>query len=135
MTMKTLWCKAGEHNWERPSQRGRVPHNCPDHTPEKATAASREDALDKARAIRASKRAEEEKAWAERIKEVIDDPRMRSNNPNSYADARANTVSKLLYIQEQLTSRRDRPQNELADLEKMREKIMKDPFNSTGHLL
>lgn len=32
--MVELYCQAGEHKWERPSQRGRRPINCPDHQPD-----------------------------------------------------------------------------------------------------
>lgn len=28
----TLHCKAGDHDWERPSKRGRQPQNCPEHS-------------------------------------------------------------------------------------------------------
>lgn len=28
---KKLWCEAGAHEWERLSQRGRLPLNCPNH--------------------------------------------------------------------------------------------------------
>lgn len=28
----TLHCQAGDHTWERPSQRGRKPFSCPEHT-------------------------------------------------------------------------------------------------------
>lgn len=31
ITTVTLYCQAGDHNWERESQRGRKPHSCPDH--------------------------------------------------------------------------------------------------------
>jgi hypothetical protein len=31
MTTTTLFCEAGQHNWERESQRGRKPFNCPEH--------------------------------------------------------------------------------------------------------
>lgn len=30
---RTLHCALGDHSWERPAQRGRVPANCPDHQP------------------------------------------------------------------------------------------------------
>lgn len=30
--MVTLHCAIGDHDWQRPSQRGRKPLNCPDHT-------------------------------------------------------------------------------------------------------
>jgi hypothetical protein len=32
--MVKLWCENGKHNWKRPSQRGKRPHNCPKHQPE-----------------------------------------------------------------------------------------------------
>lgn len=134
MTMRTLHCEAGNHTWERPSQRGRVPKNCPEHT-EVKVASSGLSGLDKARAIKRDKKASEEKAWAARVEEVINDPRMQVTNPDPWKpDARRETVNKLRYVQEQLTSRRDRPVHELADLEKIREKIMRDPFNRDGHL-
>lgn len=135
MTMKTLYCQAGDHTWERPSQRGRTPINCPEHNQEIINQA-RLSGLEKANAIRAQRRADEEKVLAARVEEVINDPRMQVNNIDPYKpDARSATISRLRYIQDQLTNRRDRPQNELADLEKMREKILKDPFNRLGHLL
>lgn len=28
----TLHCESGDHPWERPSQRGRKPRNCPTHS-------------------------------------------------------------------------------------------------------
>jgi len=28
---RTLWCERGQHHWERPATRGRLPRNCPDH--------------------------------------------------------------------------------------------------------
>lgn len=31
MKTRTLHCEAGGHDWEAPSQRGKVPKNCPDH--------------------------------------------------------------------------------------------------------
>lgn len=31
MPTVALYCQAGDHNWERQSQRGRKPHSCPDH--------------------------------------------------------------------------------------------------------
>lgn len=136
MTMRTLYCEAGDHNWERPSQRGRTPRNCPEHTEVKTTGSGL-SGLDKARQIKAQKRAHEEKAWDQRIEEVINDPRMQVTNPDPYSvDARRDTPRKLRYIQQQLKSNKaNRSQNDIAELEKMREKIMKNPFSSTGHLL
>ena len=37
MSMVTLHCQAGDHDWERESQRGRKPHSCPDHLNEEIT--------------------------------------------------------------------------------------------------
>lgn len=135
MTMRTLHCQAGNHEWQRPAQRGRTPINCPEHTEVKETNGERLSGLEAAHAARASKKFQEEKIWAEKVDAVINDPRMQVNSPNRYStDARKTTVDKLRYIQDQLTNRRDRPQHELADLEKIREKIMRDPFSSVGHL-
>lgn len=137
MTMRTLYCEAGDHEWERPAQRGRTPINCPDHAAEAKAAPSGSSltGLAKAHAARANRKSQEEKMWAERIEETINDPRMQISNPDPYKpDARRETINKLRYIQDQLANRKDRPQNELYDLEKIREKIMKDPFNRTGHL-
>lgn len=136
MTMRRLYCEAGDHTWDRPAQRGRVPKNCPEHTEVKAAPSGDGlTGLAKAHAARASKKSQEEKMWAERVEEVINDPRMQVNSPDRYStDARPHTVSKLRYIQDQLTNRRDRSQNELADLEKIRAKIMADPFSRSGHL-
>jgi len=134
MTMRTLHCEAGNHTWERPSQRGRIPINCPEHSEPKAVSSGL-SGLEAAHAARASKKSAEEKIWAEKVEAVINDPRMQVNSPDRHStDARPNTVSKLRYIQDQLTNRRDRPQHELADLEKIRAKIMENPFSSTGHL-
>jgi len=135
MTMKTLHCEAGNHAWERPSQRGRVPKNCPEHSEPKVVNSGL-SGLEAANAARASRKRAEERDWAKRVEDVINDPRMRVTSADRFnTDARPHTVNKLQYIQDQLTNRRDRQPNELADLEKMREKIMNDPFNRTGHLL
>jgi hypothetical protein len=32
LTMETLFCEIGQHEWERESKRGRKPSNCPEHT-------------------------------------------------------------------------------------------------------
>lgn len=141
MTMRTLYCEAGDHKWERPAQRGRAPRNCPEHTvvvepkPKAPKPKPKISGLEKARRARAKKKAEEANEWNRRIEEVINDPRMKVASIDPYStDARRDTISKLRYIQDQLTNRKDRPQNELSDLEKIREKIMRDPFNRTGHL-
>lgn len=36
MNMRTLHCEIGDHDWERESQRGRLPRNCPTHQPDTA---------------------------------------------------------------------------------------------------
>jgi hypothetical protein len=138
MNMKTLYCQAGEHEWQRPAQRGRTPLNCPEHTEAKAeSSAGGLKGLDKARAVKQSRRVEVEREIADRIEKVINDPRMRVNNPDKYAvDARRTTPDKLRFIQERLTHHRDNlSHSEIADFEKMREKILKDPFTRSGHLL
>lgn len=133
MTMKTLWCEAGQHEWERPAQRGRVPHNCPEHLEDKTERGM--NGLEKARIVRAEKKSQKEEEIATKVNEILNDPRMKaSGNSISYANPLRETASKLSYIQNQLTNRKDRPPHELADLERMREKILKDPFNHTGHL-
>ena len=133
--MKTLHCQAGNHEWQRTAQRGRTPLNCPEHTEEKTIAGVSVSGIEAAHAARVSKKSEEERIWSERIEAAINDPRMIVTSPDPYStDARKSTVSKLQYIQDQLNNHRDRPHNELADLEKIREKIMKNPFLRTGHL-
>jgi hypothetical protein len=48
-----LRCEAGNHEWERPSKRGRIPANCPDHTPKPS--AKQEKAVSKMQEGRARK--------------------------------------------------------------------------------
>jgi len=134
--MKTLHCQAGNHEWQRAAQRGRTPLNCPEHTEEKVITSSSVSGIEAAHAARVSRKSEEEQVWSEKIESVINDPRMLVAVPDKYStDARPHTVSKLRYIQDQLTNHRsERSQNDLADLEKMRAKIMTNPFSRTGHL-
>lgn len=40
MNLVTLHCASGDHQWQRPSQRGRKPANCPAHADPKATVAA-----------------------------------------------------------------------------------------------
>lgn len=51
MKTQTLFCKAGQHEWEREVKRGKRPQNCPEHTPTPATVlpVDGEDPLVKAR--------------------------------------------------------------------------------------
>jgi hypothetical protein len=140
MTMKTLHCQAGNHEWQRAAQRGRLPLNCPEHTEEKVITGTSAPVtitgIQAAHAAKANKKSQEEQEWSERVESVIRDPRMTVSVPDRYStDARPHTVSKLRYIQDQLTNHRaERSHNDLADLEKMRAKIMQDPFSRSGHL-
>ena len=149
MTTKTLYCEAGDHNWERPAQKGRAPRNCPEHQEQKLIVKSKSEpkseprqkksgnltGLQKAQQQQKAKRNEKEKEWAEKVEAVINDPRMTYSTP-AWGDARGCTVAKLQYIQNQLQfNRHNREPNELADLERMRERIMKNPFSRSGHLL
>jgi hypothetical protein len=136
MTMKTLHCQAGNHEWQRAAQRGRTPLNCPEHTEEKVITSSGVSGIEAAHAAKANKKSQEEREWSERVESVIRDPRMTVSVPDRYStDARPHTASKLRYIQDQLTNHRaERSHNDLADLEKMRAKIMQDPFSRSGHL-
>ena len=132
----TLHCEAGKHEWQRPAQKGRAPFNCPEHSANKTKPKS-QSGLDKARAARQSKKNAEEKIWADKIQAVLDDPKMNEFLYDSYSsDCRKTTKTKLIYIQEQLTKYRDqREPSDIYMLETMRAKIMKDPFNRSGHLL
>jgi hypothetical protein len=134
--MRTLWCEAGQHEWQRPAQRGRQPINCPDHFEVVTTNSDKIDGLEKARLARVSKKNQEEEIWAAKIESVINNPRMKPLTNDKYStDARLHTPSKLRYIQNQLQNNRaNRTPSDIADLERMREKIMSDPFNSSGHL-
>jgi hypothetical protein len=143
MEMRTLHCKAGNHEWQRPAQKGRVPVDCPEHKtvvelkPKKIKKVKTQkmSGLEKAQAARRDQRMQKEKEWAKRVENVINDPRMTYSMPK-WGDSRQTTVTKLRYIQDQLQNhRKNREKHEIADLEKMREKIMNDPFSRTGHLL
>jgi len=91
--------------------------------------------LEKALAAKRAKKNKEEKEWAEKVEAVINDPRMTYAIP-AWGDSRQSTVAALKYIQDQLqNNRKNRDPRDLADFEDMRQKIMKDPFSRTGHLL
>ena len=137
MKTQELWCDAGDHKWTSPVKRGFAPSNCPEHKSiAKKSSGGNLKGLEKARAARQKIKNEEEKVWSDKIDKVINDPRMAINAGKLSKDARPSTVSKLLYIQEQLSIYRDqRSQSDISNLEKMREKILADPFNRTGHLL
>lgn len=42
--MDTLFCANGEHTWQRPKQRGRKPHSCPEHADMASVATLEQDA-------------------------------------------------------------------------------------------
>jgi len=95
----------------------------------------RNKGLEKALAAKRKKKAQEEAEWAVKIDKVINDPRMQVYSGGLSPDARRETPKKLLYIQDQLQNNRtNKSQSEIADFENMREKIMRDPFNTMGHL-
>jgi hypothetical protein len=124
MTTKTLYCEAGQHEWERPAQRGRAPISCPEHKDIKDP--SQLSGLEKARIARQEKRNAAESLMAERVEEVLNSPKMPLGT---------STPSKLRYIQDQLMNNRsNRNPSDIADLERMRDIILKNPFTRSGHL-
>jgi len=63
---------------------------------------------------------------AERVEEVLNSPKMPTGT---------STPSKLRYIQDQLMNNRsNRSPSDIADLERMRDIILKNPFTRSGHL-
>lgn len=63
MKTVTLHCQAGNHEWERPSQRGRRPVNCPEHMDAVVTPSAPKDEEAKVQArIRALELARQAKA-------------------------------------------------------------------------
>jgi hypothetical protein len=89
MKTTTLWCEAGKHHWERPSQRGRRPVNCPEHgagpvlvkkievRPKKTEQTG--DPLAKARAAKEAKRESERIEAIERRRQELE--RLRKSLP------------------------------------------------------
>jgi len=124
MTTKTLYCEAGKHEWTRPAQRGRAPISCPEHKDIKDP--SQLSGLEKARIARQEKRNAAEALMAQKVEEVLNSPRMPLGTC---------TPSKLRYIQDQLMNNRsNRSPSDIADLERMRDIILKNPFTRSGHL-
>jgi hypothetical protein len=64
----TLFCEAGQHEWQREKKRGKKPKNCPDHQPivSKATMPPEEAARRRAEG-RARAKAERDKAGIQRV--------------------------------------------------------------------
>lgn len=62
----TLYCKAGEHEWERPKKRGMKPANCPEHTEQKKTI-TREEHQKRLREGRERARKERDAEGIERV--------------------------------------------------------------------
>lgn len=83
MSVQTLWCESGKHQWERPAKRGRRPINCPEHTPSSATEPSRPrrsiDPLAKAREIKAQRAQEREHERREQERQELS--RLREQLP------------------------------------------------------
>jgi len=124
MTTKTLYCEAGKHEWTRPAQRGRIPVNCPEHR--NAQTEAQMNGLEKARLVRQEKKNAAEAIMAERVEEILNSPKMPTGT---------STPSKLRYIQDQLMNNRsNRSPHDIADLERMRDIILKNPFTRSGHL-
>lgn len=139
MKSQELWCEAGQHDWVRQAKQGKKPLSCPEHTVKKVAAPkpkkNKINGLEKARAAKISKKAQEEIEWGKKVEEVINHPRMKHLGGPYTTDARKTTPDKLRYIQNQLQNNRaNRSPKDLADLEKMREIIMADPFNTSGHM-
>ena len=127
MNTKTanLYCEVGKHHWDRPAQRGKKPHNCPEHAPIKIKPSSM-NGLEKARLARQKKKMEEENLMTLHIEEIISNPSMPFNSP---------VPEKLRYIQQQLTKHRaERTPHDLSEFERMREIILKTPYSTSGHL-
>ena len=124
MTTKTLYCEAGKHEWTRPAQRGRAPINCPEHKDIKVP--GKMSGLEKARLARQEKKNAAEAEMAKKVEDVLNSPQMPTGT---------STPSKLRYIQDQLTNnRQNRSPHDIADLERMRDIILKNPFTRSGHL-
>ena len=135
--MVTLWCEEGQHNWYRQSQRGRKPINCPDHVPD--TIEVKGDGLsplDKARLVKQTRKNSEWEATKMQVDKVINHPRMAPYGGKYSVDARPSTVSTLKYLVQAIDNGRNiRPPHEIIELESMIGKILKDPYNTKGHLL
>lgn len=65
MATVTLWCETGAHHWERESQRGRKPLNCPEHIPVKETS----EPVDRGPSVATI--AARERVWSE-VKRIAD---------------------------------------------------------------
>src|SRR5215207_6155699 len=70
-TTVTLYCEIGEHEWERPSQRGKRPKSCPEHKPQPekqdGPKLSKEERQKRMLAGRKAAKAERDKDGIERV--------------------------------------------------------------------
>lgn len=137
MTMRTLWCEAGQHEWEREAKRGRQPINCPEHQDEKIVLGDNKlSPLDKARLVKKERKNSAWQALKKQAEAVLDDPRMDTKSFSGHSDGRYATIRRINYIINTIDNNNgERPQNEIADLENMLKKILQNPFTSSGHLL
>lgn len=132
--ISTLWCEPGEHSWERPTLRGRKPVKCPEH--EHLPMPVGGSPLDKARLAKATRKNSEWEATKQQVQEILNDPRMNEVYSSGPTDTRPITVDKLKYLVKTIEEERTtRMPHEIADLEGMIKKILKDPYSRQGHLL
>jgi len=135
MAIRTLWCDAGQHKWERESQRGRQPINCPDHKEVVVKTKDQLNPLDKARQVKQERKNTAWQMLKEEAQSVLDDPKMDPRGFYGPADGRYATVGRINYIIDAIDNKGSRLPHEITDLENMLKRILKNPFSSAGHLL
>lgn len=139
MATKTLWCEAGQHEWEREAQRGRQPVNCPNHKNEEVPVTKVNDGLTPLDKARLAKKQRKNSAWQvlkKQAEDVLNSPKMDPRTFYGPSDGRYATVRRINYIINAIDNNDgERQPNEIADLEGMLKKILQNPFTSSGHLL
>jgi ribosomal protein L39E len=139
MTIRTLWCEAGQHEWEREMQRGRQPVNCPDHKNDEIPVTKTDDNLTPLDKARLAKKQRKNSAWQvlkNQAQDVLDNPKMDPRAFYGPSDGRHATLRRITYIIDVIDNNDDeRLPHEIADLEGMLKKILQNPFTSSGHLL
>jgi hypothetical protein len=79
MATVTLWCQNGKHEWQRESQRGRKPFNCPAHQPvEEPKPVKTVSVQDVAERLQAGRRAAREAKEVEKAQERLEDLKRQS---------------------------------------------------------
>lgn len=111
---ETLHCEAGDHEWARERKRGKKPVNCPEHAAE-IKAAKQNDALAKARAVRAKQREE----------------KLRWERENLYPLVTEDDMLKIVYIDAQV-ARGHREQDDVDLLNAARKIILKRAARRRG---